>query len=192
MSDKKEVTIGITINLDNFENLRLEVEGKVDSQQDADNLIAFIDGMLAKLGRGDEATAERVDAYRRRVFEKGIEGIRQAKETTPAKEPAPEEAPAEAVAVDEASAVPEEPQQIETTPEKTCPTAEFIEAAIPPAPQERQPEPAPSGDAAVAKSTPAEGTAACETCGAAVTKQQAKISQLFMGRTLCKKCMEHP
>ena len=28
----------------------------------------------------------------------------------------------------------------------------------------------------------------CEVCGAAVPKQQAKLSMLFMNKTLCKKC----
>ena len=30
----------------------------------------------------------------------------------------------------------------------------------------------------------------CEKCGAPVPKSQAKLSQLFMSKTLCKKCME--
>ncbi|MDD3857728.1 MAG: hypothetical protein PHP43_06740, partial [Methanoculleus sp.] len=68
MSSKKEVTIGITINLENYENLRLEVEGDVETHEDVDDLITFLDGILARLGRGDQATAERVDAYRRRVL----------------------------------------------------------------------------------------------------------------------------
>jgi hypothetical protein len=68
MSSKKEVTIGITINLDNYENIRLEVEGDAETQEDVENLILFLDEILARLGRGDPATAERVDAYRRRVF----------------------------------------------------------------------------------------------------------------------------
>lgn len=68
MPAKKTLTLGITVNLDNYENLRLEVSGEVESQEDARELAAFLDTTLAHLGRGDEATAERVDAYRRRVF----------------------------------------------------------------------------------------------------------------------------
>ena len=62
MPSKKEVTIGITINLDNYENIRLEVEGDAETREDVENLILFLDGILARLGRGDPATAERVDA----------------------------------------------------------------------------------------------------------------------------------
>ena len=32
----------------------------------------------------------------------------------------------------------------------------------------------------------------CERCGAETTKAQAKLSQLFMSKTLCKKCMDSP
>jgi hypothetical protein len=32
----------------------------------------------------------------------------------------------------------------------------------------------------------------CERCGAETTKAQAKLSQLFMSKTLCKACMEAP
>jgi hypothetical protein len=69
MPAKKTLTLGITVNLDNYENLRLEVSGEVGSQEEADELAGFLDATLARLGRGDEATAERVDAYRRRVFQ---------------------------------------------------------------------------------------------------------------------------
>ncbi len=34
MPSKKEVTIGITINLDNYENIRLEVEGDAETRED--------------------------------------------------------------------------------------------------------------------------------------------------------------
>ncbi|HVN66180.1 MAG TPA: hypothetical protein VMT31_06175 [Methanomicrobiales archaeon] len=65
---RKIATIGITINLENYENLRLEVQGEIGAEGDTEELIAFLDGMLARLGHGDEATAELVDAYRRRVI----------------------------------------------------------------------------------------------------------------------------
>lgn len=201
MSSKKEVTIGITINLENYENLRLEVEGDVETHEDVDNLITFLDGVLARLGRGDQATAERVDAYRRRVL--------AARPAVPG-EPRPEKkAP-------EPPAPVTEPARREEEEKKACPTPEVIEAAIPQAPERPEPprmsrppekqeekvlvqpeavpvqapaaqqEPIPVKPAG----TPAEDV--CEACGAEVTKSQAKLSQLFMSRTLCKKCMEQP
>ena len=193
MSSKKEVTIGITINLENYENLRLEVEGDVETQEDVDDLITFLDGILARLGRGDQATAERVDAYRRRVLT-----ARPAVPETPAPE---EKAPEPPAPVAEPVAREEEA--------RACPTPEVIAAAIPPAPEPprvpekpeekppAQPEAAPVQEPPQQEPAPAKPSAApagdvCEVCGAEVTKSQAKLSQLFMSKTLCKKCMEQP
>lgn len=65
---RKTLSIGITINLENYENLRLDVEGEIGDDGNAEDLISFLDGMLARLGHGDQVTAERVEAYRRRVL----------------------------------------------------------------------------------------------------------------------------
>ncbi|WP_292365055.1 MULTISPECIES: hypothetical protein [unclassified Methanoculleus] len=193
MSSKKEVTIGITINLENYENLRLEVEGDAETHEDVDDLITFLDGILSRLGRGDQATAERVDAYRRRVL-----AARPAAPQAPAREEkAPEPAPPVA-----------EPAPREEAEKKACPPPEVIEAAIPPAPEHPEPPRIPQPPAKPEEKTPAQPEAApepatekpsaapaegvCEMCGAEVTKSQAKLSQLFMNKTLCKKCMEQP
>ncbi len=207
MSSKKEVTIGITINLENYENLRLEVEGDVETHEDVDDLITFLDGILARLGRGDQATAERVDAYRRRVL-----AARPAVPETPAPEkkaPLPEKkAPAPEEKAPESAAPAAEPAAREEEA-RACPTPEVIAAAIPPAPEPprvpekpeekppAQPEAAPVQEPPQQEPAPAKPAAApagdvCEVCGAEVTKSQAKLSQLFMSKTLCKKCMEQP
>jgi len=47
------------------------------------------------------------------------------------------------------------------------------------------PDPAP-------KTAPPEGFGICAECGEAVPANQAKLSQLFQSRTLCKRCMEGP
>ncbi|MCK9299519.1 MAG: hypothetical protein M0P21_11245 [Methanoculleus sp.] len=182
MSSKKEVTIGITINLENYENLRLEVEGDVETHEDVDDLITFLDGILSRLGRGDPATAERVDAYRRRVL---------------AARPAVPEIPAPEKKAAEPAAPVTEPAPREEAETKACPPPEVIEAAIPPAPEppakpeENAPAQAPPvQESAKPSAAPAEDV--CEMCGAEVTKSQAKLSRLFMNKTLCKKCMEQP
>ncbi len=205
MSRKKEVTIGITINLENYENLRLEVEGDVETREDVEDLITFLDGMLARLGRGDQATAERVDAYRRRVL-----AARPAEPQAPAARSVPEEKAAGPAAPAAPGTEPAHRQE-----ERACPSPDVIEAAIPSAPEhpeppripeppakpeekvpaqpEAAPEQAPPVQAPVAaKPSVAPGEDVCEMCGAEVTKSQAKLSQLFMSKTLCKKCMEQP
>lgn len=205
MSRKKEVTIGITINLENYENLRLEVEGDVETREDVDDLIMFLDGMLARLGRGDPVTAERVDAYRRRVLT-----ARPVEPQAPATEPAPE-----AKVVETAAPAAVEAEPAHRPEEKACPSPGVIETAIPPAPEHPKPPqlpklpvkptaeipaqpksvpeqapPQPEPTEAKPPAAPAEDV--CEMCGAEVTKSQAKLSQLFMSKTLCKKCMEQP
>ncbi|MDV2481650.1 hypothetical protein F8E02_06455 [Methanoculleus sp. Wushi-C6] len=216
MSGKREVTIGITINLQNYENLRLEVEGDVETQEDVDELITFLDGVLARLGRGDPATAERVDAYRRRVLkarsadqerpaEEPVEA--EAETPAPAAPPVREEEPAAPPVRAEEPAAPALREEEPAHPEekRACPSVELIAAAIPPAPEQPPtPEPAakpeepaaeeapPHQEPAAAQPPAASAGEVCEICGAAVTKSQAKLSQLFMSKTLCKKCMEQP
>ncbi|HOC84773.1 MAG TPA: hypothetical protein PKJ67_09190 [Methanoculleus sp.] len=234
MPGKKEVTIGITVNLENYENLRLEVEGDVETHEDVDDLIMFLDGMLARLGRGDPATAERVDAYRRRVLK-----TRPAEPQAPAARPVPEREPAGTAAVEPAhrqeeaisppvgpieAAIPPEPPRVLEPPaqpekkvsvqpepprvlepparpeKKVSVQPETPRVLEPPARPEKkvsvQPETprvqAPQQETPTAKPPGAPADDVCEICGAEVTKSQAKLSQLFMSKKLCKKCMEHP
>ncbi len=62
------------MNLEHYENLRLEVSGEVDSPEDAEDLSWFLDTILGRFGRNDPATAERVNSYRKRVLQ-GSTGI---------------------------------------------------------------------------------------------------------------------
>jgi hypothetical protein len=68
MAARKNLTIGVTVNLEHYENLRLEVNGEAESAADADELVRFLDEILGRFGREDPATSERVDSYRKRVF----------------------------------------------------------------------------------------------------------------------------
>ncbi|MDD4255545.1 MAG: hypothetical protein PHP59_09245 [Methanofollis sp.] len=177
MPAKKTLTLGITVNLDNYENLRLEVSGEVGSQEDADDLASFLDTTLARLGRGDEATAERVDAYRRRVF-----SMKPVEAPLP---PQPEEGGQTVLVPIEA----EEAEAPEAVPEPAPGAAP--EPA--PAPQPvAAPEPEPTAAPAPKPEQPQAPTAAaaCEECGEPVTKTQKQMSNLFLNKTLCKACMD--
>jgi hypothetical protein len=101
---RKILTIGITINLENYENLRLEVQGEIVDSGSTEEIIAFLDGMLTRLGHGDEATAERMEAYRRRVLTmprsgEAISGtvVREERHPPAAGRPAPAEVSPEPV-----------------------------------------------------------------------------------------------
>jgi len=114
MGARKNLTIGVTVNLEHYENLRLEVNGEIGSSTDADDLIRFLDEILGKFGREDPATAERVDSYRERVLpgaRKGdisvredleVSGILPAKvspEAAPPRSPSAGSPPPETVAI---------------------------------------------------------------------------------------------
>jgi hypothetical protein len=68
MRSRKTLVIGVTVNLEHYENLRLEASGEVESTHDADDLIGYLDEVLGRLGREDQTTADRIDSYRRRVL----------------------------------------------------------------------------------------------------------------------------
>ena len=59
MTPGRRVTIGVTINLDNYENVRLEVEDVCPTLAEVDDLKAYLDGILAGLGRSEENTGAR-------------------------------------------------------------------------------------------------------------------------------------
>jgi hypothetical protein len=68
MGARRNLTIGVTINLEHYENLRVEVNGEAESAAEADSLIRFLDEILGRFGQKDPATRERVDSYRQRVL----------------------------------------------------------------------------------------------------------------------------
>ena len=64
-SGDTRLTIGSTINLENYENLRIEVSG---AAADRENLISFLDETLGQFGGKSEITKNKIEAYRRRVL----------------------------------------------------------------------------------------------------------------------------
>ena len=228
---RKILTIGITINLENYENLRLDVEGEVGEDGDAGDLIAFLDSMLARLGHGDQATAERVEAYRRRVLAmpatvvaaapgpvvvRREEELRVQVRPAPAAEPAPPARPRAAPAAEAPKETPaagdEKPVMVRPGPDakaaKASAAAKSPARAEPAAPQARAPEPRKPAATPLPKEASkevqkevlkepakperaaiADGEVACEGCGLSITKNQAKLSRLLTGKSLCKRCM---
>jgi hypothetical protein len=120
MGTRKNLTIGVTVNLEHYENLRVEVSGEVDSADDAGELAGFLDEILGRFGRGDPATAGLVDSYRKRVLpvsepvrvSAGLEGRQTGilPETDGRLIPAPE-SPEPAVLVPQEDTVPPVPAQ---------------------------------------------------------------------------------
>lgn len=166
MSGPKTLTIGITVNLEHYENLRLEVSGEVQSREDARELARFLYDLLGTYGQDDPATGERIESFRRRVLPPtgdssevphaaGRQGVR-----------APPAADVEAAA--------EVPDQ---SPEVTIPS---------PGSHAGEEARSPGG----AKEGGAGGAFSCEDCGAPVSSAEQKMSMLFASRTLCRKCLK--
>jgi len=64
-SGDTRLTIGVTVNLENYENLRIEVSG---AAADREALIEYLDETLGKFGSKSEITKSKIEAYRRRVI----------------------------------------------------------------------------------------------------------------------------
>jgi len=62
-----EVTIEGTVNLQNYENLKVSVSGKVGHGAER-HLYAELDHILGELGRTQPETREAIDSYRKRVL----------------------------------------------------------------------------------------------------------------------------
>jgi len=70
MSTKK-VTVGCTVNLGNYENLRVEVEAELGGATGYYDLHAELANLLSTFGRRDHATMEAIDGYVHRVLGMG-------------------------------------------------------------------------------------------------------------------------
>jgi hypothetical protein len=173
MGTRKNLTVGVTVNLEHYENLRVEVSGEVESEEDAKGLVDYLDGILGTLGRGTPETAKRVDSYRERVFFRHPPGISEPVECQAGVCALPKEIIEEMMEAPPASqhAAPEQP----------------LPATKPPAAKADKPEPVSIADAA----TQGPPAVTCEECGVPVTPAEQKMSQLFTSRVLCRKCMKN-
>lgn len=89
MGVRKNLSIGVTVNLEHYENLRLEVNGEVETVDEANELVGFLDDVLGKFGREDPATAQRIDNYRKRVLPSSRSGTDGQVPVPPVVEPTP-------------------------------------------------------------------------------------------------------
>jgi len=166
MSGPKTLTIGITVNLEHYENLRLEVNGEVQSQEDARDLASFLYDVLGTYGSGDPATKERIESFQKRVL------------------PAPA-TPVEAQTVLCHEAICPIPEGAGSTV-AVSPGLQGGATAPPPVMQTPPPIETPKEpDKKVAV-----GVVICEDCGTPVSQAEQKMSMLFTSRTLCRKCLK--
>jgi len=197
MSGKRKLSIGITINLENYENLRLEIEGEVATENDADELVSYLDGVLSRLGRNDPGTADRVDSYRRRVLEMPADFIVGGQESlSVAGDTSGDDihAPSGELKVPETASVYSEAVTY-VAGAGTAGTAEVSDEpeVIVSEVSKRSGEPAvgegpgQSGNKDENKSS--EQIFSCSSCGAMISGPEERLSQLFVGRPLCRRCL---
>ena len=200
MSDNRKLSIGITINLENYENLRLEIEGKVSTDNDADELVSYLDGVLSRLGRNDPGTAERVDSYRRRVLKMPTDFIVSEEQSVSVT--GDTSAGADGIyAPSEELRVPEK-SSVSGGAAAYVAGAETAETAVmSDEPEEIVPEVSDrSKESVVSEDKLSGGTKnekkkgkqifSCSSCGATISGSEERLSQLFVGRSLCKRCLD--
>ena len=179
MTGKKSVAWSVVVNIGNNESIALTVTGEAANPDEARDIFAFACGQLLGVANSaDEATAPLIRAYVSRLV--------QTEEARPVEQDAPAPTPKKA---------PWEPKITKSSHDaRQANEAAKHDAA--PAPRPSAAEQAAAAVARVVKPpAPAKTSAAedvCEKCGAPVPKSQAKLSQLFQSKTLCKKCMEAP
>jgi len=190
----KNALIAGTINLGNYENFRFEFGAEINTAEDYLGLVEFAASSLIGQFRGaDPQTQETVRAYVARLCSIDEGQVPVLGQQVPNEAPAPEvAAPAPAPV----------PKKGAWEPKITKSSYDAMQADKA-AKQDAAPAPRPSAEeqaaAAVAQvvKPPAaakapESFGLCEKCGEAVPANQAKLSQLFQGKTLCKQCMEAP
>ena len=190
MTSSKSVSWSALINIGNNESLALTVSGEAANPDEARDIFAFACGQLLGVANSaDEATAPLIRAYVSRLVQ--TEEARPVEQDAPAPTPKKEawepkitKSSYDARQTAKQDAVPATPPSAEEQAAATV--AQCIK------PQVTAPDPAPSAPPtpeASVSGAPQSG-AVCVNCGAAVGASQAKLSQLFQSKTLCKSCME--
>ena len=182
MTPPKSVSWSALVNIGNNESLALTVSGEAANPDEARDIFAFACGQLLGVANSaDEDTAPMIRAYVSRLV--------QTEEARPVVQEAPAPAPKKE---------PWEPKITKSSYDARQ-ANEAAKHAAAPAPRPSAAEQAAAAVAQIIKppAAPPKSEASdpydiviCERCGAETTRSQAKLSQLFMSKTLCKKCMD--
>ena len=171
----KEVILGATLPLENGSTVTFSIAGHVEAERDFDDAVVIFGRKLLKYTNSasdaDRLTVRQVVAS---ITSTPLDKVPDVGTPT---SPAPDKEPAKVAP----------PVAAPTPGMGPAPTmAEQAAAAVarctkPPATTPKEPAP---------KTTPPEGFSLCAECAEAVPANQAKLSQLFQGKTLCKSCLD--
>ena len=197
MTSSKSISWSALVNVGNNESIALTVSGEAANPDEARDIFAFAIGQLIGVANSaDEATASLIRAYVSRLVQ--TEEARPVEQDAPAPTPKKE---AWAPKITKSSYDAMQTAKQDAAPATPPTIAEQAAAAVAQCikPPTTAPDPAPSAPPtpeasapAAAVTAPPEGFSLCVECGEAVPANQAKLSQLFMSKTLCKKCMDSP
>jgi hypothetical protein len=186
----KEVILGATLPLENGSTVTFSIAGKIETERDCDDAIVIFSRKLLKYTNcatdDDRLTVRQVVAS---ITSTPLDKVPDVGKPT---SPAPDKEPAK-VAPPVAAPTPRMGPAPTAAEQAAAAVAQCIK------PPTAAPEPAPSAPPtseglapAATVTAPPEGFSLCAECGEAVPANQAKLSQLFQGKTLCKQCMEAP
>lgn len=186
----KEVILGATLPLENGSTVTFSIAGHVEAERDYDDAVVIFGRKLLKYTNSatdaDRLTVRQVISSITSTPLDKVPDVGTPTSPAPDKEPAkvappvaaptPGMGPAPTAAEQAAAAVARCIKPPATAPKEPAPSA----------------PPTPEASAPAAAAAPPEGFSLCAECGEAVPANQAKLSQLFQGKTLCKQCMEAP
>ena len=199
-----EVILGASVPLTNGSTVTLSIAGHVETERDYDDAVVIFSRKLLKYTNSasdeDRLTVRQVISSITSTPLDKVPDVGAPAPIPPPAEPAktlldppPKQAPGRVWVGKDDGKVTRLDEPAKTSP----PTAaEQAAAAVARCikPPTAAPEPAPSAPTtpeASVSGAPQSGEV-CANCGAAVSASQAKLSQLFMSKTLCKQCMEAP
>jgi hypothetical protein len=163
----KEVILGATVPLENGGTITFSVAGRVEAERDFDDAVVIFGRKLLHYTNcatdADRLTVRQVVASITSTPLDKVPDVGTPTSPAPVKEPAKVAPPVAAPTAAEQAA------------------AAVAQCIKPPTTAPKEPAP---------KTTPPEGFSLCAECGEAVPANQAKLSQLFMNKTLCKSCMD--
>ncbi|HRD26386.1 MAG TPA: hypothetical protein PLA39_08955 [Methanoculleus sp.] len=171
----KEVILGATLPLENGSTITFSIAGHVEAERDYDDAVVIFGRKLLKYTNcatdADRLTVRQVISS---ITSTPLDKVPDVGAATPAPEPAKT---TPSVTLDQVSPLPERMPAPTPAEQAAAAVARIIK---PPATAPKEPAP----------SAPPEGFSLCAECGEAVPANQAKLSNLFMNKTLCKTCMD--
>ena len=174
----RAVSLSVTVNLGDYENMRMEAT--CDTFNDAAQVI---DDALREIQRNtNQSTGNKIESYRKRVLAALIARpeppIQTYGEELRGESLAgqPMEVASKPTVVEGSGAVPVEPEPVKPKAKKAKP---------------KKPEPPAEEDKVDAAVTTETGSGIhCNICACEVSSTQAKVSQMFVGHTLCDEHMK--